>query len=489
MKTKNITLIGSLLFIALAAASCAGGDGNDSTVTAQGTAGDDTAAVTEAVTEEPSVFELLPAADFGGEDFMILINGQKDTQGDIMTEEEETGDLLHDIVYQRNRAVEEKYNVNIVGDSLDYEEVKDTIRLQVQGGTNDYDLYFSHSSVSSLASSGYLYPINQLPHVDLTQEWWDQDAVEDLSVAEQVFMVTGDISPTSYLSSSCLVFNKKLFSNNDMEYPYALAADGKWTIDAFLDMTKGLTQDINGDGAYDYDKDLFSLTSWGWDSPYSLFYGAGGYLSGKGEDDIPYVNFDIEKLTSIYDRIYELVIGQNSNFVTDINEYTNTYACFLNGNAYFCDATLFKIGLFFRDMEDDFGILPMPKLDEESDYTSLVNLSAPLIVVPRNCDDTERTGLMLEALATGAYDMITPSLFEVVTKSKYARDEESADMVDLIIRNRVFDPVYIYQFPGYGCVDGQLKAKSREIASKYESNLKSATKQMEKLIEAYQDME
>ena len=123
MKTKNITLIGSLLFIALAAASCAGGDGNDSTVTAQGTAGDDTAAVTEAVTEEPSVFELLPAADFGGEDFMILINGQKDTQGDIMTEEEETGDLLHDIVYQRNRAVEEKYNVNIVGDSLDYEEV------------------------------------------------------------------------------------------------------------------------------------------------------------------------------------------------------------------------------------------------------------------------------------------------------------------------------------------------------------------------------
>ena len=80
-------------------------------------------------------------------------------------------------------------------------------------------------------------------------------------------------------------------------------------------------------------------------------------------------------------------------------------------------------------------------------------------------------------------------LFDVITKSKNVRDEESAAMVDLIVRNRVFDPVYIYQINGYGCVDGQLKAKKNEIASQYERNLKAAEKMMEKIVKAYEEIE
>ena len=62
------------------------------------------------------------------------------------------------------------------------------------------------------------------------------------------------------------------------------------------------------------------MTSWGWDSPYSLFYGTGGKLSAKDDNDIPYIDFNIERLSAIYDKIFELVISQQSNFVTDINE-------------------------------------------------------------------------------------------------------------------------------------------------------------------------
>ena len=485
MKQKTAQLL-LLAMIASVVTAC-GDTGSQTTETKSDDTPTTTAAPVE--TEEPSAFDLMEGVDYGGHIVRIMLSDQQNGQGDIITGEEENGDVLHDLIYQRNRAVEEKFNVYIEGEADTNSVVNDMIRMQVQGGANDYDFYFAHSSVSGLASAGLLYPISQIAEIDLSNPWWDKAALNDLSIADEVFMVIGDISPVSLLTSSCMVFNKKLFSQQDMEYPYELAADGKWTIDAMLDMTKGLTTDINGDGTLDYSNDLFSLTSWGWDSPYSLFYGTGGKLSGKDDNDIPYIDFDIERLSSIYDKIFELVISQQSNFVTDINEYMNTYTTFVNGNAYFCDITLHKIGLYLRDMEDDFGILPTPKFDEASDYTSLVNLAAPMIVVPRNTEDASRTGTVIEAISAAAYDMVTPQLFDVITKSKNVRDEESASMVDLIVRNRVFDPVYIYQINGYGCVDGQLKAKKNEIASEYERNLKAAEKMMEKIIKAYEDIE
>ncbi len=484
---KQLCALMAMLTIGSMITACGGNTDTGSTDTENNAAQTGTAAPAE--TEEPSAFDLMESVDYGGQVIRIMLSDQQNEQGDIITAEEENGDVLHDLIYQRNRAVEEKYNIFIEGEADTNAVVNDMIRMQVQGGANDYEFYFAHSSVSGLATAGLLYPISQIEEIDLTSPWWDKAALADLSVADEVFMAIGDISPVSLLTSSCMVFNKKLFSQQDMEYPYDMAADGKWTIDAMLSMTKGLTTDVNGDGSLDYNNDLFSMTSWGWDSPYSLFYGTGGKLSAKDENDIPYIDFNIERLSSIYDKIFELVIGQQSNFVTDINEYMNTYTTFVNGNAYFCDITLYKIGLYLRDMEDDFGILPTPKYDEASDYTSLVNLSAPMIVVPRNAQDASRTGTVIEAIAAATYDMVTPQLFDVITKSKNVRDEESAAMVDLIVRNRVFDPVYIYQINGYGCVDGQLKAKKSEIASQYESNLKAAEKMMEKIVGAYEDIE
>ena len=62
----------------------------------------------------------------------------------------------------------------------------------------------------------------------------------------------------------------------------------------------------------------------------------------------------------------------------------------------------------------------------------------------------------MEALAAGAYDGITPELYDVITKTKVARDEESAEMVDLIIEHRVFDPYYINLVKNYDFMQSAL---------------------------------
>ncbi len=489
MKTskKTLCLLIAALTVAGTMISCGGDGGATSDTTIAPVEGGET---TAAETEEQTALEQLPTVDYGGHVVNILLNDQDDRFVDIMTDGEETGDIMNDVVYNRNRAIEEKYNVTIVGSSDTYDNVNSMLKKEVQGGLTDHDFFFSNCYAAPLASGGFLYVLNDLPNVDLSNPWWDKAALEGMSVGGKVYLATGDISPTSLLTSSCLVFNKTLFAANDMEYPYADAAAGKWTLDKLVAMTRDLTKDVNGDGKYELGDDLFGFSSWMCDSPYSLFYGAGGTMSKKDADDIPVVSFDVEAMSSLYEQMYQLIHEQNSYFVIDAAKYETTYECFSNGGAYFCEITLQKIDAFLRDMENDYGILPIPKLNEaQEEYLSCVNGAGGFVVIPNNPADAERTGMLFEALAAGAYDTITPSIYEVITKTKNVRDEESSDMVNLIIRNRVYDPFYINLLSGYNVMQTMLSGKKEEIASQLQKNLKGAEKALSKIVEAYQDVE
>ncbi|MCQ2432790.1 MAG: extracellular solute-binding protein [Clostridia bacterium] len=483
-KIQNTALLCAALILTGALASC--GDTAENKPTAD-TQEKPQAAVTE--NEEPVVvseLEKLPEADYNGYTVHIMLYDQDDRQVDIMTAGEENGDIMNDIVFKRNRAVEEKYNVTIVGESDTDGNVNSMIKKEVTSGLNDHDIFYSNCYVAPIASAGYLYEINNLPNVNLSNPWWDTAALKGLSVDNRVYLVTGDISPTSLLTSSCLVFNKVLFANNDMEAPYQLVRDGKWTIDKLAEMTKGLSYDRNGDGKMTMGDDLYSFSSWMCDSPYSLFYGSGGTLSVKDANDIPSVSFDYDKISSIYDKIYEIIIDNDSYFVTDANQYPTTYQNFANGDAYFCEITLQKIDSFLRDMKDDYGILPIPKWDEAQElYMSCVNGAGGYAVVPNNAADPERTGMMMEALGAGAYDIISPALYDVITKTRNVRDEESAEMVEYITRQRVFDPSYINQINGWNFSQSLLSSKKKDVVSTLSKAEKGAIKAMDKLVDAY----
>ena len=109
--------------------------------------------------------------------------------------------------------------------------------------------------------------------------------------------------------------------------------------------------------------------------------------------------------------------------------------------------------------------------------------------MPVSISDAERTSIILEALACESYKKVTPVLYEITAKTKGAsRDLESADMIDLVFRNRVFDFAYA-NFFGNGIVDfvrDLLDRKSTDVASTFSKNEKSLTKQMDKLIDKFQ---
>lgn len=102
--------------------------------------------------------------------------------------------------------------------------------------------------VSNLACQGYLLDLNsQVPGLDLTKEWWDQKANEDLSMKGKMYFTTGDISTLDNDCTYCILFNKKLIDDYNMDDPYEMVKNKTWTMDNFVSMARKVSVDLDGD--------------------------------------------------------------------------------------------------------------------------------------------------------------------------------------------------------------------------------------------------
>ena len=104
MKTK----LAQLLLLSMIAASVTACGGEGSAAVTNEIPATDTAAAFE--TEEAGALDGLAVQDFGGHTFGVLATNDaaNNRHYDIATAGEENGDILNDLVYARNRAVEGK---------------------------------------------------------------------------------------------------------------------------------------------------------------------------------------------------------------------------------------------------------------------------------------------------------------------------------------------------------------------------------------------
>ncbi len=478
---KCLTLVLALLMllsVVFTAVSCGTpDDNNETTANTQNT---------EEVTE--SAYSTITKQDF---DRAFSILTRTDTLEQFKVEEI-TGELLEDAIYERNAAVAGDFGITFEYQDLAYDQVNEKLRTLASSGLDDYDLYTGHKySFTSCAQNNYCYDLATIQTLDLTQDWWDQNCRENLTVNDKTYLITGDIDPASMLISSCFVFNKKMMSElgKSVDELNALTRNGGWTLDVMYEYGKDVSFDLNGDGKIEYTSDRFNLTSWMMDVPYSLYYGAGGNFVTI-IDGTPELTYTAEQVTGIYEKIFKVIIEQNAYYVTNEANYATTYEVFHSGRALFCDVTLSKITGFVSDMADPYGILPIPKFDQnQQEYLSFVNGATPFVMVAKSEQDPEFVGTILEAMATYNYDKVTPKLFQVATKLQAAQDPESSAMVDYIIRNRIWDLGYYADWSITNLVRLKLMDGSDQIAADLQKQGSQAKRGLKTLLNSYEKHE
>ncbi|MBQ7378613.1 MAG: extracellular solute-binding protein [Clostridia bacterium] len=458
--------------------------------------GEEQESTTGAVEEEYWVSPALNQTDeFSGNTLTLLVNREMDAGS-----EEASSDPLEDALYRRNDKLESTYGITInTLVETDYSELGGKVSKDVSSGNGEYDIVYQHmvNSATNLAVNGLLYDLIDVEYVDFDQVWWDQDAREGFTIGNHQFLAVGDLLPHTMLYSACLAFNKDHFDNQSLEYPYDLARDGVWTLDELNALTKDQTKDVNGDGKVELENDFYGMTSWHLAGPFNFFFGSGATFFVKDEDNYPVYSVDQDKIQNIYDKVYETFITNDSLYIEDVNIHTKAYTIFTEGRSLFVSCSLTQIAnseYGFKDMTDEYGVLPQPKYDTtQKDYMSFVNGAASVVVVPKSLTEERLVfvGYMLEALASSSYYMVTDTLYDKVAKSKNVRDAESAEMVDIIIRNRVFDFGYAHFYSkNYPCAvlfQTCLDAENTSVASAIQrTKEKTMTKEINKILEVYQ---
>ena len=138
-----------------------------------------------------------------------------------------------------------------------------------------------------------------------------------------------------------------------------------------------------------------------------------------------------------------------------------------------------------RNCEYEYGVLPLPKYDEaQSNYYTLVDGGADILTVPTTAQNLEMIGAAVEIMSAYSYNYLVPTYIDIGLEQKGTRDEESVQMLHLILDSRVMDFGYLYDTANGWCMqlDEIMKNKSK-AASVIEARKKAIDRYYVKLLD------
>ena len=135
-------------------------------------------------------------------------------------------------------------------------------------------------------------------------------------------------------------------------------------------------------------------------------------------------------------------------------------------------------------MQDDYGVLPLPKFDaEQPNYHTTFDNTASLIVVLSTCTATDKVGATLELMAAEAYKQVTPAYFEICLQGKYSDEPQDAEMYDRIINSFVYSFGFCYSTKSLEGIGSLFRDLDADLAQKYEANKVKYETALEELID------
>lgn len=360
---------------------------------------------------------------------------------------EENGDIVNDAYYKRNQIIEEKYGIEFQETSyVNYWETTDLFKTSTLAASDDFDLCrLIQRDAFALALEGNVATPDMLPYADLTKPWYNQYLNDALSIKGEYLLGYTDECIDLLMSELCVFFNKNIIDELNLESPYSLVRNGTWTDDKFYEYAAAAVSDVDGNDKYEFNVDRFGVIAEHDFFVPSIWVGANVKTIEKDKDGVPYFAADgNEKLYSVLEKVTEFyhTDGNVCNpFAMVADEEASRpigRQSFANGHA------MFHVGGFgrcadFRGMNDDFGIVPLPKYDaeQESYYTRIID--AWINVAPVNAPDLNRTSVILEALAVESKNYVIPAIYDNEIKNKGIRDEDSLEMLEIIENTRTLD--------------------------------------------------
>ena len=476
--------------IALTLVVCGCEPGKPSATTAadtSGAAGTETGELTQDT--DPSVItDKLPDRKFNNYTYHIIGQGGAGwTASDILRPENYTEDGFNDAKLRRYQNVEERFGVTI--EPFLSETVYTTVQAGILSNDMGFDLInMDTRNTSNAALANLLLNLNDLEFIDLSQPYYDQNYIHDMSYRGKLFSVVTDITTMDMFVTWIIMYNRDMLKRHDLESPYDLVQENRWTLDTFNSMLKDVSVE-NGDSKWD-EKDTYGFAAHT-GSARNLFYACGLSICEKDENsDTPVLTLGnkSEQLTLTTDKVSDILYNDNKTLMN-----TAIVEAFEEGRSLFLAEITGYLGRF-REMKDDFGVVPYPKLNSEQDryYTTndpcIMVFSMPAYSYKQ--DALERSEIIFEALCCESYNLVRPAYYVDVLGGKETRDYRDYEMLDLIRNSRIYDFGLFNDLGSVSQIFNSLASKKDpKVASLLKSGMKSGEKALNKILDKYDSIE
>ena len=435
--------------------------------------------------EREAIDDELPERDYKGRTFRIA--SPRPTEIKVSETAINKGNLILDAKYDRNQAVENRFNVNVevVYGSTATSEVNTYVAKTILSGVDEFDLFIGHQgSTGALVLKNLFTNWYDIDYIDFDKPWWAESCKDELTYDGKAILAVSDLNHQAIECTYAMFFNKSMAASYELGNLYNIALNGNWTYDTFYGMIKDIWED-DGDGKKN-SNDTFGFVTDGGDQTTQWLYAFENPIMTKDADGIPQISLKTSKINDIVKKIYDLNNNTTGAYLPKDDAWTRSM--FIEGKAMFIVARIdFADTPELRNFTDDYGILPIPKYDEnQQSYHTMSYAEQTVLAVPKTAKDLEFVGIITEALSAESYKKLTPTFYEIALKSRYLRDDESKEVLDIIIENRVFDFGYIYSGTGsFGSVLHDVVSAGGNFESYYQQKSRIAGIHYDRVIRAF----
>ena len=404
----------------------------------------------------------LPKVDMKGATITLAIS-EADNDGfhhrSIVPPDEESEDPVDVAVFTRNEKIKRYFNceIELVNYVTNMQSLTAAIGSQLQAGTSDYDILGARQYDDvQLALTGCVYDLSKLEedfpdaagYLNLDAPYWAKSYNDALQIGNGRYWVTGDLCLRYSGGYYCYFVNHTLYNEfltKKYGSIYDLVRKGDWSLDTLSEMTNGIWKD-DGDEKTS-EGDLLAIAQPVHDNVNGMSISAGIQYSYRYEDGSIRLTFikANKTLESFMSKFYKLL--QKSGVYDYSDDYAAAMKKLVANQAVFVSGRLNQAELYLQAMEDNYGIVPNPKLsNDQENYISSIHDAVQLYGINNGSEQIPEAALILNALELESRNSVRPVYFDSSVKILYSRGSDDADMIDLMDASIYSDFVYVWQF-------------------------------------------
>jgi len=481
MKKKLSFIIAIVMLLQAVFIGCASSGNNLPAENPDSSAGTENPNESTESTETASPYDSLTPQNYDGYTFRFFTEGSN--YGITMMDAEDiTAEVVNDAIYVRNRYIEKELNLVFSDTWADWTEPRDRIKIMVTADTDEFDVMLMGVYLMASLKKEHMLNLYDLSGINWNDPWWEKEIRDVYEIKGKLYFSHSPMNLHYYESLVPILFNKQIALERNIEDLYAVVREGKWTYDKMASIASGVIDDRNGDGVYKSTDDLFGIAA---STNLVAFMVPGGDCQIIVPDETGYPSFPglTEKLTGIVSELAKTF--STPNMLIENGEYIRE---FQNQHSFFFLDTLGRVK-DFRALDEDFGILPVPKYDEDQEkYISSIFNGALCFVVPSTCELGENTGTVLNYLSALSHRDLIPAYYEKNIQGQQMRDEDSVEMLNIMLSNIRADLSLIFEWCGMnGTILSAAKNNGEGLASKFKAMEKAMGMTIDRMYSGYSD--